>query len=162
MIIAAVKAAQIKLIEAGLGVDGDFKGCTEEEIRSVEDLFGIRLPLSYRGFLRVMGHGAGDFLIGSDYSFPKMLGFRDGAEELLRQMQSGFTLSATSFVFISHQGYNFLWFDCSGQAVDPAIFLITELEKEPRKVAESFSAWLLSAVDDDITAYRELGKGRKE
>jgi hypothetical protein len=161
MISVAVETAQRELIAAGLAFDeADFRGCTEEEIQSIEDRFRIHLPTSYRDFLRVMGHDAGDFLVGSDYVFPKMLGFRGGAEELLRKSGSGFTLPPTAFVFFSHQGYTYEWFDCNDREADPPVILFTELEGEPRKVSESFSAWLLGAVDDDIAANRELRRAK--
>src|SRR5207253_1491716 len=79
MVSTAAQAAQNKLMEAGLAFPGDFRGCTEQEIVSIEDHCRVRLPASYRDFLRVMGRRAGDFLVGSDYSFPGLLGFRGGA-----------------------------------------------------------------------------------
>jgi hypothetical protein len=156
MICTAVKTAKSKLLESGLAGRDSFKGCTEEEIDSLECRFALRLPQCYRDFLAVMGRSAGDFLVGTDYSFPKMLEFRKDAEGLLQTSQSDFKLPSTAFVFMFHQGYTFLFFDCSDDSDDPLVFMFTEAEKEPRKVSDSFSAWLLTAVDDDIAAYREL------
>jgi hypothetical protein len=156
MICTAVKTAKSKLLESGLAGRDSFKGCTEEEIDSLECWFALRLPQCYRDFLAVMGRSAGDFLVGTDYSFPKMLEFRKDAEGLLQTSQSDFKLPSTAFVFMFHQGYTFLFFDCSDDSDDPLVFMFTEAEKEPRKVSDSFSAWLLTAVDDDIAAYREL------
>jgi hypothetical protein len=159
MIACAVKTAQNKLMEAGFAFEGDFIGCTQMEILSIEDRFAIQLPSCYRDFLGVMGRRAGAlFLAGSDYSFPTVLRFRNDAEELLRKCLPEFKLPPTVFVFISHQGYNYSWFNCGKPADDPPVFLFTEGEKEPRMVSDSFSTWLLSAVDDDIAAYRELYK----
>jgi hypothetical protein len=160
MMSIAVDRARQKLMEAGLAFQGDFKGCTEQEILSLEDHFRVQLPASYRDFLTVMGRYAGAFLVGSDYSYPKMFGFRAGAEALLQIWRPDITLPATAFVFFSHQGYNYEWFNCRHHADDPPVVLFTEeLEKKPRTVAESFSAWLLGAVDDDIAAYRGLHGG---
>jgi hypothetical protein len=159
MLSVAVRTAQQKLMASGLGFEGSFEGCTEEEIRVVEEHFAIQLPASYRDFLSVMGHKAGYFLQGSDYTYPKMLGFRKAADKVLRRCNPDYRMSATLFVFISHQDYSFLWFDCNDPTGDPPVFLFTEQEKEPRKVSDSFSAWLLFAVEDDIASYQKLAGG---
>jgi hypothetical protein len=156
MICTAVKTAKSKLLEAGLAGPNSFEGCTEEEIQCLEARFSLHLPKCYRDFLVVMGRAAGKFLVGTDYSFPKMLDFRKEAEGLLRTSQSNFKLSPTAFVFMFHQGYTFLFFDCHGDPDDPPVLMFTEAENEPREVANSFSSWLLTAVEDDIAAYREL------
>lgn len=156
MICTTVKTAKSKLLEGGLAAQDSFKGCTEEEIESLERRFALRLPQCYRDFLAVMGRAAGDFLVGTDYSFPKMLEFRKDAEGLLRTSQADFKLPPTAFVFMFHQGYTFLFFDCHDDPDDPPVFMFTEGEKEPRKVSDSFSAWLLTAIEDDIAAHREL------
>jgi hypothetical protein len=155
MICIAVQTAKNKLLENGLAGQDSFQGCTEEEIQLIEHRFTLHLPQCYRDFLTVMGRAAGAFLVGTDYSFPKMFEFRKHAEELLRTSQSDFQLPSTAFVFLFHQGYTFLFFDCSDNSDDPPVFIFTETEKKPRRVAASFSAWLLTAVEDDITAYRE-------
>jgi hypothetical protein len=156
MMRTAVNTARSKLLEAGLAEPDSFKGCTEKEINSVEERFSLPLPQCYRDFLTVMGRSAGEFLVGTDYSFPKMLDFRKDAEGLLRTSQSDFKLPPTAFVFMFHQGYTFIFFDCHDDPDDPPVFMFTEAEKEPCKVSDSFSAWLLTAVEDDIAAYREL------
>jgi hypothetical protein len=156
MMCAVVNTARSKLLEARLAGPDSFKGCTEEEINSVEGRFSLRLPQCYRDFLAVMGRAAGEFLVGTDYSFPKMLDFRKDAEELLRTSGSDFELPSAAFVFMFHQGYTFLFFDCHDDPDDPPVFMFTEAEKEPCKVSDSFSTWLLTAVEDDIAACREL------
>jgi hypothetical protein len=154
MSCTAVKTAKSKLLESGLAGAESFKGCTQEEIESLERR-SLPLPQCYRDFLSVMGCAAGEFLVGTDYSFPKMLEFRRDAEALLQSSQSDFKLPPTGFVFMFHQGYTFLFFDCHDNPDDPPVFMFTEGEKKPRKVSSSFSAWLLTAVEDDIAAYRE-------
>lgn len=152
----AVRTAQSKLLEAGLANPDSLRGCTEQEIKCIESRFALRLPRCYRDFLLIMGRSAGEFLVGTDYSYPKVFAFRNDAEELLRTNRSDIKLSPSSFVFMFHQGHTFLYFHCNDDSDDPPVFMFTEIEKEPRKVADSFSAWLLTAVEDDISAYREL------
>jgi hypothetical protein len=156
MLHAAVEAALNKLYESGLAFPDDLKGCTEEEILSIEDHFQVRLPESYRDFLSLMGRSAGDFLVGSDYAFPKMFRFRKSAGNLLQTYLPDFKLDPMDFVFFHHQGYTYEWFRCRDRADDPPVIMFTDSEKEPRIVRASFSDWLLRAVEEDIEAYREL------
>ena len=158
MLSVAVYQACKKLMRSGLANRRTFVGCTEEEeIAGIDEQLGITLPTSYRDFLKVMGRDADGFLVGSDYRYPTILTFREWAEKELREFVPGYVLPPSAFVFFSHQGYNLLWFDCLA-AADPPVVLFSEMEKEPRIVAESFSAWLLMAVEDDIAACRELGE----
>lgn len=150
MICTAVNTARSKLLEAGLAGQNSFKGCTEQEIKAVESRFALRLPQCYRDFLAVMGRAAEEFLVGTDYSFPKMLDFRKDADGLLRTSQSDFKLPPTAFVFMFHQGYTFLFFNCHDDSDDPHVFMFTEAEKEPRRVSDSFSAWLLRGCDKTV------------
>ncbi len=152
----AVQMALARLMEAGLVFQGELKGCTEQEIQLIENHFGIELPNSYRDFLGVMGRCAGGFLVGSSYAFPDVLEFRGGAENLLRRCQVGFQLPPNAFVFFHHQGYTFEWFNCRKRVDDPPVLMFTDSEREPRIVSGSFSAWLITAAEDDIAAYREL------
>ena len=99
----AVQAARNKLMEACLNIPGGLKGCTDQEILSIEDHFHVQLPNSYRDFLNVMGCCAGMFLAGSDFLFPKMFHFRAAAEEFLQIYRPEFLLPPTAFVFLSHQ-----------------------------------------------------------
>jgi hypothetical protein len=67
-------------------------------------------------------------------------------------------LPPNAFVFFSHQGYSYAWFNCHVHD-DPPVFLFTDRDQESNTISPSFSTWLLSAVDDDIAAYRELNRG---
>ena len=156
MSCTALDTARSKLMDAGLAGPHSFKGCTEQQIKSIEDKLSLRLPRCYRDFLSVMGREAGEFLVGTDYSFPKVLDFRSEAENLLRTTPSNFLLAQDLFVFMFHQGYTFLFFNCHDDSDDPPVFMFTEADKEPSRVSDSFSAWLLIAVADDIAAWREL------
>lgn len=156
MISAKIEAAKTKLIQSGLAEIDTTIGCSEQEIASVEEAFSLSLPKEYRDFLRMMGREAGKFLVGTDYSFPTLLEFREDAERLLIENHADFGLSLTNFVFMFHQGYTFLFFDCKNGSDDPPVFLYTESEAAVRQVGESFSEWLNVAIEDDIVAYTDL------
>jgi hypothetical protein len=152
----AVNKARNRLLEAGLANPACFVGCTETEIKSLEDRFSVRLPKCYRGFLKAMGRAAGEFLGGSDYCWGELPGFRKAAEDLLRGLSAGVKLSDKHFVFLFHQGYTFLFFDCHESPDDPPVHMFTETGREPVRISDTFSDWLMMAVEDDIAATRDL------
>ena len=43
----------------------DIVGCTDEEVRRLEDQLGVHVPAAYREWLRWMGHRAGRLLAGN-------------------------------------------------------------------------------------------------
>ena len=151
-----IKSAVAKLKESGLAAPGEIHGCTPEQISALEAQTGVRLPSAYRSFLRTMGERAGEFLVGTDWTFRNLVGLKTAAERLLKRNRVEATpLSASSFVFAMHQGYQFLYFDAAASA-DPPVFLFLDSESGPRKVFESFSEWLDRCVDDEIAIYKKL------
>ena len=147
---AAIEEAAQRLVDAGIASEAQLRGLSEPEVAELESRVRIKLPESYRDFLLRMGKSAGDFLIGTDFLFPKLLGLRVQADELLRESNSSTRLGPHHFVFAAHQGYQFLYFSIDGTN-DPEVFRYLEGE-EPELVAPSFSSWLLGCVDDEIAA----------
>jgi hypothetical protein len=144
------------LKESGLAAPGEIHGCTPEQISALEAQTGVKLPSTYRSFLRMMGEGAGEFLVGTDWTFRNLVGLKGTAERLLKRSRvEAAPLSVSTFVFAMHQGYQFLYFDAAASA-DPSVFLFLEGEAAPRHVFAKFSEWLNSCVDDEIAAYRKL------
>jgi hypothetical protein len=94
-----------------------------------------------------MGRGAGQFFLGTDMFFPTLLKLRDAAVEMLESEGASFSLSGTDFVFLMHQGYQFAYFDTAA-GDDPPVSMYVEEDTEPSRLAESFSEWLLTSVDE--------------
>ena len=144
-----------RLLEAGLATRDTIHGCTFEEVSQLEADFGAKLPSCYREFLSCAGKGAGDFLVGTDWTFPRLLGLQEGAANLLEECKITTPLPEAAFVFAMHQGYSMLYFDCTN-GDDPPVHLFTDSEPAPRKVFDKFSTWLLQCLEDDIEAYESL------
>jgi hypothetical protein len=137
-----------RMMAGRLGSQEQFVGCSEEEIRQVEAAAGGTLPATYRSFLATLGRSAGEFMRGTDFLFPRLLSLRQLAESLLRQCGQR-CLRPEEFVFMSHQGYQFLFFDrLAGD--DPPVFLFLEGDPEPRQVFSEFSGWLTGCVGDEL------------
>lgn len=144
-----------RLIAGGLASAEDMRGCSDADIRQVDSLVDAKLPTAYKEFLKAMGRGAGAFLTGTDLFFPKLLELRGWAETLLSRTGSPFTLPPDSFVFLVHQGYQFMFFGL-GQGDDPAVLHFEEGEDKPQVVFNHFTDWLAAAIEDEIAASRDL------
>ena len=148
-------AALARLAAAGLLPGSRPSGCTADEIAEIEARCGIALPLSYRRFLAAMGRSAGDFLVGTDFTYPPLLDLRPQADRLLVECSAKIALNEADFVFTLHQGYQFLFFRC-GLSDDPPVFYYEEGALGFVQVAGSFSAWLIGCVDDEVAAAEDL------
>ena len=123
-------------------------GCSEEEIQTIESETGNRLPGAYRHFLQATGHSAGDFMVGTDVFFNELPSLRSGADDLVAEGECP-PLPPTAFVFAGNQGYSFLFFDVLG-GEDPQVLRWEEGETTFTQVADHFSDWLLSFVQEYI------------
>lgn len=150
-----IQEAARRLLDAGVANAQTLKGCSETEIATIEKTHNLNLPESYRRFLSLMGRGAGQFLIGTDFLYKDLPGLRKNAEILLHECKAKFSLFSKDFVFAVHQGYEFLFFS-TGNSTDPPVFLFVEDDQEPKQVASSFSEWLLMCVGDEIATYNSL------
>ena len=123
-------------------------GCPTSEIREIEQAFGLPLPKSYVEFLRDAGKNAGLFMRGTDMFYPALLKNRAALQDVLDRDGNPFLLSGGTFVFSNHQGYIFHFFDTCVGMDDPPVFGYKEGELSTRKIDESFSMFLMSAVDE--------------
>lgn len=150
-----IQIAVRRLSQSGLASPSELCGCTNEEIANLESQSSVNLPSTFRTFLSLMGKRAGEFLVGTDWTFSQLPELKERAQGLLEECGlKTAVLPATAFVFAMHQGYQFLFFD-SVAGDDPPVFLFLEGEDGPQQVFSSFSQWLLQCVDDEIEAYRE-------
>jgi hypothetical protein len=88
----------------------EFLPCDRVEVSRLETQLANLLPEAYREFLLLMGHGAGDFLSGSDCFFQHLPHLQIWAKELLRENNFSEDLPKDAFVFYMHQGYQFSFF----------------------------------------------------
>ena len=138
-----------EMVKSELASPDEIIGCSDAEVQGIESTFELKLPSRYTQFLKKMGKCAGWLLEGSDAFYPEILTCRDTAEQLLAEEKSTFLLSKSRFVFLQHQGYQFLFFDTTcGE--DPPVFRYLEGDKIPTKVADSFSEWLRSTIIAEI------------
>lgn len=136
------------LIKHELATSDELHGCSEKEIEALERHIGTSLPKSYREFLALMGHKAGNFLRGSDFLYKDLFELTAFTKETL--MKGPFQLPDDAFVFFSHQGYIFAYFRLS-DGNDPAIYTYMEGEPNPQKWASSFSEYLEKSLAEQLS-----------
>jgi hypothetical protein len=146
----AMDLARQRLRSEGVADDAAIIGCSADEVAQVVVAQGTPIPWLYERFLRVMGKGAGDLLIGSDVYFPKVLGLRRAALGLLADCGHPFDLPQTTVVSLMHQGYQFLYFE-SAQPEDPPVMRFMEGWTAPRQAYKRFTDFLDGSIREAVS-----------
>jgi SMI1/KNR4 family protein SUKH-1 len=148
----------------------DVHGFTDEEVRELERQLGRTLPAAYREFLLWMGHGAGDFMVGTDLFYPwiRRIGegpwaLTQGARELLDENAFPEPLPEDAFTFSMHQGYTFQFFRLSA-GDDPPVYWYGEgMHRDRFELASpTFSQHLLNTVEFDIQGKEQREEYRRQ
>lgn len=147
-----------KLEQANFVRPDQLKPASPEQIETLEQ----PLPGAYKEFLLWMGSGAGPFLRGEDCFFPLLPHLQEDAALLLAEEEFPQSLPDDAFVFLMHQGYQFAFFRLT-EGEDPPVYHYREgMEEEtfPR-VADSFSQYLASIIDDYLRLYADFPELRE-
>ena len=149
---AKARFAELKPLERA-GVTA----CTEQEVAALEQQLNVRLPGAYREFLLWMGKDGGDLLRGTDCSYEIIPKLEPWAVELLAENGLSHLLPGDAFVFLMHQGYQFMFFRLS-EGEDPAVYHFdqTSHQESATTAASCFSVFLLGLIEDYAQAAQEL------
>ena len=116
--------------------------CTSGEIRALEDKNALTLPIKYKEFLLNGDAVFEEVMAGSDFHPPYLEKLNDWAKDLLEEDGNPCTLKVDDFVFCMHQGYQFLYFNCSEDSDDPPVYYYLEGDKSVTRVANSFTQYI--------------------
>ncbi len=159
MTVSQIQRLAHDIVAAGLASPEELVGCTGEDISALEKKFALTMPGLYVEWLVTMGRGAGKFLRGSDAFFPALLELRDSALELLAECGNKITLPHDAFVFLIHQGYQFLYFRTDQNDPDPPVIQYIEGE-DPIQGWSHLSSYFQQVVQDHIRLSEEIKKFR--
>ncbi|MBD2292537.1 SMI1/KNR4 family protein [Anabaena sphaerica FACHB-251] len=122
--------------------------CSDLEIIQLERQKNISLPSTYKDFLKMMGHGAGKFLRGSDCFYQHLPQIQEWAKQLLLENDFPEALPKDAFVFFMHQGYQFSFFRLS-EGDNPPTYSYCEGQEEPDfvKSHDQFSDFLKVEIE---------------
>jgi hypothetical protein len=124
------------------------QGCSDREIEEImTDQKVDRLPQAYTCFLKRIGRGAGELLIGTDAFYPRLIGVKDAAIELLTEDGAPIQLPPDSLVIGMHQGYQFFWFPTVAQD-DPKVLMFQEGDRTPNREWDTFSSYLNDMIKE--------------
>jgi hypothetical protein len=142
-------ASRVEAIARRLGA----LGCSQGQIDAVQRDQGLPLSRSYEAFLRFLGRDAGGLFVGTDVTYPEVLGLREAAIDILDRYREWkpdcdvFRLPADAVVIEMHQGYVFL-FVRSSLGDDPPVELWMEGSDHPERPKVLFASvadWLENA-----------------
>ncbi|MEZ6040891.1 MAG: SMI1/KNR4 family protein [Planctomycetaceae bacterium] len=133
------------MIDAEIATDETIRGCTDAELRQLEQQLSISLPISMAECLRQIGHACGRLMDGDLFGADAFEGAREVAVELTAAKDSPWRLPEHMIPYLQHQGYEFLFVDPHA-GDDPPVWLYVETEPEPKEWAPSFTAWLREAA----------------
>ena len=112
-----------RLIESRWATSIQIKGCTEEEIIFIEHKYKIKLPESYKLFLRMFGHGCGYIMEDIDVLYDRILNETEYVNtRVFAEGDKLKMLPANIFVFASRYGEQFLFFDTDLNEEDPPYY----------------------------------------
>lgn len=137
-----------RLIALGVAKSEEIIGCSSEQIKALEEHFSVKLPKLYREFLSIMGIRAGSFYVGTQIFYDSLFVLKEAAQSLLKFNKVPFVLPKDAFVFLSHQGYQFMYFCTDTNEDDPAVYYYLEGEHNVVKYDDSFSDFLIKSVED--------------
>lgn len=152
---ARVRSLVASLADGTTATAEALRGLSHEELDEVERDQPAPLGAAYACFLRLVGGGAGHFLQGSDLFYPRVLGLREAADELLSENGVSFRLGDSDRVILMHQGYQFEFL--RGGGPDPEVWSYCEgTDAEPARLHARFTDWLESNVRLQREAWARL------
>jgi hypothetical protein len=142
------------LKEKGAILPANLSGCTGEEISSVEQHFGCKLPLAYREFLVIAGKGAGKLFRGTDIFYPRVLQLQSEARELLTELNLSELLPSDAKVFCIHQGYEINYF--LPVSDDPPVYQFFEGQASVTQPWQGLSSFVSTAIESHLAQWQNL------
>jgi hypothetical protein len=135
-----------------------FVGYTEAEVAAAEQRLGVRFTMVFRTFLLEMAKSAGNLFCGSDLArIDEFERFRAEALGLMAETNPELDLPPSAVVFLSHQGYTFLYVTANGEFDGPPMQWV-ESEGPPREAAPTFG----DLVDAELRLMERNSRGFHE
>lgn len=146
----------LKLIEHNARWRSTFAGYSEAEVARAEIKLGVQFPAVFREYLREMARGHGELFCGSDLAgIDELEQYRADALALLAETDPTLTLPPGAVVFLSHQGYTFLYLVAAGGFDSPVMQWI-ERDPAPGQVAVGFA----ELVDAELRLMERLAQNQ--
>jgi len=138
-----------RVIRSGIATAETIVGCSEEDVRLLEEQVGVSLPSAYKDYLRVAGKCSGVLGLDAESHFPELLDLTRRSGEMVEQWEGrNLHLPARAFVVGSGCTEYFAFLITDQGASDPPIFSYFEGDGEFRHVSDSFWKMLETELGD--------------
>ena len=134
-------------VAQNLGKATDFRGCSPEEIASLERLFSVQILPPYRRYLELMGHSAG-LVFRWDHLAVNLAHVIQFTES--ERAKRGDAIPDDALIICSRLGEQFEFLRCNNG--DDAIYYYNEDDISPRIEFTSFDEWLEAQLDSAVDA----------
>lgn len=119
---------------------------SEEDILVLERSAGAPVPKSYRQFLTLAGRGAGRFMCGTSFYFPRLPSIKLEAVELLVECGKSPKILDSAYVIYMHQGYE-MCFTIPDGTDDPPVHMFRDDWADPQKQWNGFMDFFLYFIE---------------
>src|SRR5262245_33961734 len=125
-----------RLIQSGLCPPDKLRGCSDQDLRRIEEHIGCRLPGEYKKLMEVLGRGAGDFMSDLGMFYPRVVTL---TQRIRKLVSDSMELPDDAYVFVNRYGEQSLFFH-TGSNDDPPIYRWHD--EEPKRFRRVFkSIW---------------------
>ena len=152
-----------RIIQSQLATPEQIKGCSEQEIKKLEQTYNLTLPYSYKVFLQHFGHGFAPIGNEFHYLYQEALSFTQDERNLEQEIRNekDFNpeelLPENAFIFAMRYDMQIWYFIASEGVEDPIVFYDTG-DGDSEKMYESvFDFW-----EERVTSAEQLLARRKE
>jgi hypothetical protein len=130
------------MLDSGIAVAGDLRGCARAEIAVLENRIGVRLPEAFTEYLLAMGNGCGSLMQGDEFGIEGVEVAERVASEITTESDCAWKPARRMLPFRQHHGYTFTFFYTDEDGNDPPVWAYMEAEPGPREWSPSFTCWL--------------------
>ena len=137
-----------RIIQSQLAAPEQIEGCSEQEIKKLEQTYELPLPYSYKVFLRYFGRRLYGIATDLEFVYPNVLSLTQYARDIDREIQEegDFNpeelLPQNAFVFARRYTMEFWYFLAEEDVDNPSIFFDECDGNAARKIQESiFDFW---------------------
>jgi hypothetical protein len=125
--------------------DQDLKGCDEEEICALEERYQVRLPMSYRMYLRHSGHKSGKLFAHDhlDTHYRDVWEMTDEEPQYWREEVANFALPQKALLIAGRLAEQFWFIHCDGD-LDSRVWYFNTEDWQICEVYASVIDWLES------------------
>lgn len=144
-----------RLVASGVAAEGKLVGCSEEEIRNLEENYHVRLPAAYRMYLSRMGRASGR-LFSHDHveaSYPGVLKLTENYREshLTPAREGRVILPDNAVIILDRLGDQHVFVPCDGRS-DPPVYYFADWDQAYCESHTSVLAWLETWLAEALDA----------